>query len=113
LKPRARRVTIAVLGLLPMTGCCTLNSLAGPEVPGVTKVYGGVKSGLFLLGEPSLGAWMAAVMIDLPLSAIADTVLLPVTIPMELLKEKEAPPSVPDSREPTLSDPASESRARP
>jgi len=68
---------VLVLGAAAlMTGCGTVSSLA--DYPHPHLIYGGVKGDLFMLGEP---VWAPLFIVDLPMSAIADTLTLPLTVP--------------------------------
>ena len=69
--------------LMVMTGCGTVSSLA--DYPHRHLIYGGVGADLFMLGEPSMAVWAPLFIVDLPLSAIADTVTLPLTVPTVFL----------------------------
>ncbi len=70
-----------------LSGCTTLVSVLEPNSP---KIYGGTRMNLEAQVEARTGAtpdygwtWFPLVFVDLPLSAAADTVLLPLTIAME------------------------------
>ena len=77
--------------LVFLVGCGTVVDLVGHHMDG-PHVYGGVR--LYIHGHPFHDEaywWPLAVLaylIDLPLSAVADTVILPFTVPYELSRSQ-------------------------
>ena len=88
---RALRLA-AALALAGALGCMTVDSLRDPGYQG-PAVYSGVRKDMAMLsGTLSPGDLMFALSyaaIDLPFSALADTALLPVTIPRDQSREQE------------------------
>jgi uncharacterized protein YceK len=97
---RATRLIVAVVSALPvLAGCATSNALSGKDG---SPVYGGTRLDAQIVAEnlsPDPKAvrdnrlerpvmvWAAMCgLADMPLSAVADTVLLPVTVPVALSK---------------------------
>ncbi len=95
------RVAIAALATAALSGCGTMGNLAGCCVSGPHEIYGGVRldakaawesggEAVHTKGLESLGHVAEAVCflaLDLPLSAVADTVTLPITIPTAIEKK--------------------------
>jgi uncharacterized protein YceK len=106
---RTRMAWLAAALVCALGGCGTIGNLADP---GRTKPFGGVirdsEASGWLMNEVSeaskkpaaekAGLVLAApiVTIDLPLSLVADTVTLPITIPVALMRQGQPEPS-PDS----------------
>ncbi len=91
---------LLVATLASATGCGTIGSMAAGVGPG--PYYGTVIDLMVIDGQTflpwidrSVGRWLSA--FDLPFSAVADTALLPITIPWFFLDdhEPEARPSPP------------------
>jgi uncharacterized protein YceK len=124
-----RRAAICLVAVVvPAAGGCGtfFNLIPEPHKmrapgPRPLKVYGGVENSAFFawtgLTEPftksdvtvanrilatpycwSLAAWAAAV--DMPLSAVADTLTLPITIPAALARERDKHESAPEPTDP-------------
>lgn len=76
---------IALVLLALSSGCMTVLSTAdiGP------CVYGGVRSGVGMIAEDR-SLWFFAALFDLPLSAVADTLFLPVSIPVTVRRASRA-----------------------
>ena len=88
---RALRLA-AAFALAGALGCMTVDSLRDPGYQG-PAVYSGVRKDVALMSSAfSPGDLMYAIMfsaVDLPFSAIADTALLPVTIPKDQKREQD------------------------
>jgi uncharacterized protein YceK len=85
--------------LLPLiSGCGTLEMLKENRV----DVYGGVRGDLWLLGFPVPALGIAFFAVDAPLSFAADTVLLPISIPIRCTRTPESKES---SRNPERNQP--------
>lgn len=100
LKHRGAIVSALILAL-GLNGCATLVSLLEPNSP---KIYGGTRMSLDARAQASSGetpgygwTWYPLMLIDLPLSVVTDTVLLPVTVLMEPDKESLRSPRAPAS----------------
>jgi uncharacterized protein YceK len=108
-RKRTGIVPVILAALTTLGGCATAGSMAGNQ-PG-SKIYAGTRLDATMVSEalsydseaaktpgvegPVL-AWSACCgMADLPLSFIADTVMLPVTVPLELSKSRDPQPSSP------------------
>jgi uncharacterized protein YceK len=81
---------VAALLLLALAGCGTARDLLGPgalETPG-PHVYGGVRTDLLLARTPICCSAKAPLLFlpGIPFSAVLDTALLPVTIPIALFR---------------------------
>jgi uncharacterized protein YceK len=88
-----------------LAGCATgLNTLYYTPAEGGNQVYGGVKLDALLIkasvaghseqfhDTPLARAWVATLAtVDLPLSAVADTLTLPITVPATLLRDDPVP----------------------
>jgi uncharacterized protein YceK len=99
-----RYLMLAMLTPL-LTGCATgLNTLYYTPDEGGNQVYGGVKLDALLIkasitghseqfhDTPLARAWVATLAtLDLPLSAVADTLTLPITVPATLLRDGPVP----------------------
>ena len=106
-----RLVSVAILAICAISGCGTAINLACPVTAAghPAQVYGGVKhdvevcqscknESMFLSGMGNSSAWFSElaaylVALDVPLSAVADTLTLPITLPTQLLAEPDASPS--------------------
>jgi uncharacterized protein YceK len=93
-----------VAGVLAAAGCATGGSLAGKDG---SQVYGGTRLDAKIVSEslgpqPSVGkkdgleppvlVWAACCgLADMPLSFVADTVLLPVTVPLAMQRHDGEP----------------------
>ena len=79
-------VTLAlVLGPLVSSGCMTVDHLVDSEQP--LAMYGGTKSSYEYIdnaGSPFFGSLIRIV--DLPITVVGDTLLLPVSWPVEALR---------------------------
>lgn len=97
-----------VAGLSFLGGCGTIINLAfGTEQPGAhlllkTEIYGGVQvdAGAVHKGSQWEEDWLTNILgimfiFDFPLSFIADTITLPITIPIVLFREDKKPGSAP------------------
>jgi uncharacterized protein YceK len=81
---------------LALSGCGTLFDTLGEESRGTDRrdglslsggkcrIYGGVRWDAETLAEARAGWLLAVFAVDLPLSAVVDTLLLPVTVPYNL-----------------------------
>ena len=74
---------LATIG--PLSGCGTAIGMVNDEVYPSSKVYVGVQQDLLILSnradeEGYLGAFAPLALIDLPLSLVMDTLLLPYTL---------------------------------
>jgi uncharacterized protein YceK len=82
----------AALALAGALGCMTIDSQRDPGYQG-PAVYSGVHKDMALLASTrSMGEILFALSfaaVDLPFSAVADTVLLPVTIPKDRRREQD------------------------
>ncbi len=79
------RKLVAGLALVATSGCMTLDTQLNPAYDG-PQIYSGTRKDLEIFGPAFLNlsiGWMLIVLVDLPFSFVADTVLLPVTIPRE------------------------------
>lgn len=110
---------MAVLAAIPSLGGCAASGNIAAE--GGPKVYGGTKVDMALISgnlgedadpdevkriERSAMAWAACCgLVDLPLSFVADTVMLPVTVPLALRRSREDPEDAETSLEDTLPEP--------
>jgi uncharacterized protein YceK len=84
---RRARAAAAVLALAA-SGCMTLDTQFDPGYDG-PHVYSGVRKDLQMIGPGFLSlrlGWVMFWAFDLPFSFVADTLLLPVTIPRELAR---------------------------
>ena len=84
-----RILTLAVA--LACAGCMTLDTLSNPGYPG-PHTYSGARSDLKIMGQSFLNwnlPFMLLFMLDLPLCAVADTLVLPVTLPRENARRAE------------------------
>jgi hypothetical protein len=96
------------VGVSSQAGCGTILNLAlGVEEPGArilsfkTEVYGGLRNDAHALKEAIEGfdGWLASVyyflfVFDVPLSFVADTITLPITVPLLLSRvEKQLEPA--------------------
>lgn len=92
--------SILMIGSI-LSGCATIIAIQDAGEPDVPIVYGGVQMDWVLVtanfregGSVHMGdlPWVlvAAATIDLPLSAVADTLLLPLTIPLSLQAESDS-----------------------
>ncbi len=83
----------ALLGcfLVSLTGCGTLVSLSGKQDPPPPRqVYGGVRYNLYEIKNKTVYPFLkTANVLDMPLSAILDTVLLPATFWMSSGSDEE------------------------
>lgn len=92
----ARRTVIALLCmtiLASATGCGTIINLA----KGPVRINGGARLDVHLIGEPEIHGqfvwpFLLFGIFDLPLSAVLDTVLLPLTIPLDLSRDPDRTP---------------------
>ena len=103
-KPRA---LCAVLILIATQGCASIKDLTtshavfgSPETHG-PHIYGGTRMDIEMIGADShtLPPWFFTLIgiLDLPFSIVLYTLLLPISIPMELLRsEPETTPEEPD-----------------
>lgn len=81
------RLALCSLALVILSGCGTAQNVILPKQP--TRVYGGVQRDLVKIGDgilPTPGAERPVLnalggLVDLPFSAVGDTLTLPVTIP--------------------------------
>ena len=77
------RILAALLSVSLLSGCGTFLTQCNRK--GI--VYSGVKSNVAAISEPPRHCW--SLVLDVLLSAVADTLLLPLTVPMALFE----PPS--------------------
>lgn len=88
---RIAELLVVVATTTSLSGCGTLLSLGMNHDPDASQVYGGTRTDVFIPmvalrvipTEEKLPAWTVAwslLLLDLPFSFIADTVLLPVTL---------------------------------
>lgn len=91
------RLTL-LISVLSLCGCGTiLNFKDGVGSPGVvgavrqpTQPYGGVKNDLDgIMTFEFVLLWPTIYTMDIPLSAVADTLTLPVTIPMAIARDSQ------------------------
>lgn len=93
---------LVACGGLSLSGCGTMwNFEAGADAGGLnreTRIYGGVQVDVQAVGkiaEPWNSGWGRLIaglfVLDVPFSLAADTLTLPVTIPMALFRSREAP----------------------
>jgi uncharacterized protein YceK len=122
-----RAATLAMAMLLTMSGCGTMLGNLGLSLAHHNQMYGGVQcdldacaSNLKDLREPSedksrVEAALCGAMcvVDLPLSAIADTLTLPFTIKATLDGTACSVKPVDQKQEATPSDPVDQSRVTP
>lgn len=98
-------VLASALTLAMLSGCGTIrDNWGGPRESGKQRVYGGVRRNLEAMKESDANSWnsqeplvfvmspacMLAHSIDLPLCAVADTVLLPISLPLALLRNTDS-----------------------
>jgi uncharacterized protein YceK len=100
------RVFVAALALLLCaSGCMTVDTQLDKGYKG-PRVYSGVRKDLRLMGPAFLNlsfGWVVITLFDLPFSLVADTLLLPVTIPRDLDRSKvEQEQARVDSERPAL-----------
>lgn len=84
MRARVRSVTLLLL-LAAGSGCMTIDTQTDEGYEG-SRVYSGVRKDLTILPDALLSfaiPWVGIALVDLPFSALADTVILPVTIPAE------------------------------
>lgn len=76
--------------VLVASGCMTLDTRTDPDYPG-PRTYSGVRRSSHNLGQAFLGQslLMFFFLVDLPFSFVADTLLLPLTIPEERARRSE------------------------
>ena len=84
------------ISLLAPSGCTSIYNLSGggPQFPG-PSVYGGTRMNFWVLSQEGAihgGMQFLLALIDLPLSFVLDTLLLPITIPVEMAQD---PPTRP------------------
>ncbi len=113
---RGTFIVLGALAILPWLGGCAAVANMGSQ--GGCKVFGGTQLDATLVSEglgtgpegvggerlerPAL-VWEACCgLVDLPLSAVADTLTLPVTVPVTLAKQSRRTP--PDATSPGNSD---------
>ena len=90
---RGGLVLPCLVAILLTTGCATIINLAqGPAL-----IYGGARIDIHLISEPEIhGHFLLPFLLfgifDLPLSAALDTILLPLTIPLDLSREPDKRP---------------------
>jgi uncharacterized protein YceK len=90
------RKTLAIL-LLALAGCGTVYDAIGADWayvgPPSPHVFGGVRGDWFMVngGDRHLGFLGLFCLFDLPLSAAADVVLLPITVPVSLFAPEQKP----------------------
>jgi uncharacterized protein YceK len=73
------RLAFCALALVTFSGCGTAANLISPCHGAPGAVYGGVRADLSRIGNGSPGDAIAGV-IDLPFSAVGDTLTLPLTV---------------------------------
>ncbi len=83
------RLGASVVMLPCLAGCATIATFIVPE-PGDSYIYGGARADIRLMKE---GEWVGDILpigavTDFPLSAALDTILLPITIPLELFSPR-------------------------
>jgi uncharacterized protein YceK len=84
-RARAVGVVALALALASSLGCMTIDTQLDEDYEG-SRVYSGVRKDLSILPDAFLDLsipWLGIALVDLPFSALADTVILPVTIPRE------------------------------
>jgi uncharacterized protein YceK len=103
IRPRLLVATLALL--LCASGCMTVDTQLDKGYKG-PRVYSGVRKDLRLMGPAFLNlsfGWVVITLFDLPFSLVADTLLLPVTIPRDLDRSKvEKEQARVDSERPAL-----------
>jgi uncharacterized protein YceK len=88
---RAARPLVAAAAILAASGCMTLDTQFDKGYDG-PHVYSGVRKDLAMIGPGFLSLQMGWVLFwtfDLPFSFVADTLLLPVTIPREAMRSEK------------------------
>ena len=78
-------VALIATSLLASTGCMTLDHIVDPEQP--LAMYGGTTSSYDYIdapGSPFFGSLIRIV--DLPVTLVGDTVMLPISAPVEMLR---------------------------
>ena len=93
MKNPQRWVALACFSLLTLSGCGTVANLVNPTEDRLRlgsagpHVYGGLRMDVDILDSPGhLGPLLPFFVIDVPLSLVLDTALLPLTIPYSLLR---------------------------
>ena len=95
---KKNRVGISLVGALLLfiagssSGCLTLVDSVGVHMDG-PRVYGGVRlHGTYVFDHPPKAywwpLWIPFLLVDVPLSAIADTLFLPYTVPHDMNREE-------------------------
>lgn len=87
---RPRSLALVFVLLLCTPGCMTLDTQLSRGYEG-PYVYSGVRKDLEIMGPAFLHlsfGWVILMLLDLPLSLVADTVLLPVSIPRDAERDK-------------------------
>jgi uncharacterized protein YceK len=90
--------TCVLCGLL-LTACMTVDTRRDDQYDG-TRVYSGTLADLQLIGVSFMEGsyhWFLASLMDLPFSLLADTLLLPVTIPEEAARSARSRASRPSA----------------
>ena len=81
-----RKILVLSLSILVLGGCGTITTLIGEECCRPAPwpvVYGGTHMNTWVLAN---GGSVLPTLLDLYLSFVLDTLLLPITIPLELLR---------------------------
>jgi len=82
---RRARTLAAALALVATSACMTLDTQTNASYEG-PQIYSGTRKDLEIFGPAFLSlniGWMMFTLVDLPFSLVADTLLLPVTIPRD------------------------------
>ncbi len=100
-RPMTRRLLILLLLACALSGCGTLTDTLGDKRKrrrddGITasslisggrvRIYGGVIYDFEVLAEAKAGWLLVLYLVDIPFSAVVDTLLLPVTVTYNLTK---------------------------
>jgi uncharacterized protein YceK len=105
---------LSICAVCALTGCGTIVNCCPDNPEGCLRPYGGVAMDMHAIAwnssgrAPSCSCVQSAVcLVDLPLSAVGDTILLPITIgvtlshdPEYLQKKREPTPETPTSAAP-------------